>query len=53
MQADSDHILERQMRRIFRVAEKWNAVILIDEADVLMSKRSENTLEKNSIVSGE
>ncbi|KAF8241487.1 P-loop containing nucleoside triphosphate hydrolase protein [Wilcoxina mikolae CBS 423.85] len=43
--------MEKQMQKIFRVGEKWRAIVLIDEADVMMSKRSAGTLETNAIVS--
>ncbi|KAL3421222.1 ATPase family AAA domain-containing protein 3B 1 [Phlyctema vagabunda] len=36
----------------FKRAKKWNAVLLIDEADVFMERRSTNDLERNSLVAG-
>jgi len=36
----------------FKRAKKWNAVLLIDEADVFMERRSTNDLHRNSLVAG-
>jgi hypothetical protein len=44
--------LEKQLTDIFRLGARWKAVVLLDEADVLMSKRSVNNLQQNSIVAG-
>jgi hypothetical protein len=33
-------------------ATRWNAIILLDEADVFMEERSSNELERNELVSG-
>lgn len=41
--------VEDNLRRVFRRAARWNAVLLFDEADVFMSKRDEN-LERSAIV---
>lgn len=44
--------VERRLKKIFHTTKKWNAVVLFDEADVLMAKRKENELERNTIVAG-
>lgn len=36
----------------FQLAEKWGAVMLIDEADVFLEKRVTADLKRNSLVSG-
>lgn len=41
--------VEDNLRRVFRRAARWNAVLLFDEADIFMSKRGEN-LERSAIV---
>lgn len=41
--------VEDNLRKIFRRAARWNAVLLFDEADVFMSKRDDN-LERSAIV---
>lgn len=44
--------LEGQLTEIFRLGLRWGAVVLLDEADVLMTKRSTTELERNAIVAG-
>ncbi|OAA65431.1 ATPase, AAA-type, core [Niveomyces insectorum RCEF 264] len=44
------HDLENQLSEIFRLGARWNAVVLLDEADVLMSKRTTDDLRRNAIV---
>lgn len=44
---------ENKIREIFYIAERWKTVILTDEADVLMSKRSIESLGSNAIISSE
>ena len=43
--------MEKSLAKAFLIAKEWNAILLIDEADVFMSKRSADTLEKNAFVS--
>lgn len=43
--------LERNLLRFFRNARKWNAIVLLDEADVYLETRSSQDLRRNSIVS--
>lgn len=45
--------LEDQLSKWFRLAEKWGAVMLIDEADVYLEKRQITDLKRNSLVSGQ
>lgn len=44
--------LEEQLTKIFRVGLRWGAVVLLDEADVLMTRRSSSELQRNAIVAG-
>lgn len=44
--------LEEELRTIFRMGARWNAIVLLDEADVLMSKRTSDNLTRNSVVAG-
>lgn len=44
--------LERHLLKFFRDATKWDAIVLLDEADVYLQRRSVNDLQRNSIVSG-
>ncbi|KAJ5703871.1 ATPase AAA-type core [Penicillium malachiteum] len=43
--------LEDNLLQFFRDAKKWNAIVLLDEADVYLETRSSNDLRRNSIVS--
>ncbi|KAJ9656286.1 hypothetical protein H2198_005061 [Neophaeococcomyces mojaviensis] len=42
--------LDPQLTNIFRVASAWNAILLIDEADVFLQRRAELSLERNRLV---
>jgi len=42
--------LEQKLRNILDVASVWNAVILIDEADIFLERRSENDIQRNAMV---
>ena len=43
--------LEKQLVKIIKIADSWNAVVLIDEADIFLEKRSINELVRNAMVS--
>lgn len=43
--------LERNLLQFFKDADKWDAIVLLDEADVYLERRSTNDLRRNSIVS--
>jgi SpoVK/Ycf46/Vps4 family AAA+-type ATPase len=42
--------LEGQLSLIFRIASHWNALLLLDEADVFLEKRSSENILRNSLV---
>eukprot|EP00301_Raphidiophrys_heterophryoidea_P027855 c9855_g1_i1.p1 GENE.c9855_g1_i1~~c9855_g1_i1.p1 ORF type:complete len:672 (+),score=194.88 c9855_g1_i1:133-2148(+) len=42
--------LEKSLRDILEVATTWNAVILIDEADIFLERRTENDIVRNAMV---
>jgi len=44
--------VEMNLTRIFKRAVSWDAVLLIDEADVFMERRSSTDLDRNSLVAG-
>ena len=49
---DPSH-LEEKLWKWFRMAEEWQAVLLIDEADVYLEQRSiGGSLERDAIVAG-
>jgi SpoVK/Ycf46/Vps4 family AAA+-type ATPase len=43
--------LEAQLSRIFKIASHWNAILLLDEADVFLEQRTSENLTRNSLVS--
>ncbi|KAK4676341.1 hypothetical protein QC764_510590 [Podospora pseudoanserina] len=45
--------MEQQLSKWFRLAEKWGAVMLIDEADIYLERRVVSDLRRNSLVFGE
>lgn len=42
--------LEERLRQILEMASTWNAVILIDEADIFLERRTEHDIERNAMV---
>jgi SpoVK/Ycf46/Vps4 family AAA+-type ATPase len=44
--------MERNLLKFFRNATKWDALVLLDEADVYLERRSPVDLDRNGIVSG-
>ncbi|KAG2115511.1 P-loop containing nucleoside triphosphate hydrolase protein [Suillus clintonianus] len=44
-------ILEKKLGDILKLATTWDAVVLIDEADVFLEQRSLHELERNALVS--
>lgn len=45
--------VELGLTRHFKTAKSWGAILLIDEADVFMERRSSNDLARNSLVAGQ
>jgi SpoVK/Ycf46/Vps4 family AAA+-type ATPase len=44
-------VIEDNLTRILQLTTRWNAVLLIDEADVFLAKRDKSDLKRNAIVS--
>jgi hypothetical protein len=44
-------VLEKSLLQYFRRATDWDAIVLLDEADVYLEQRSVNDLRRNSVVS--
>ena len=44
--------VERELLRWFSLAEAWNAVLLVDEADIFLERRQNRDLARNGLVSG-
>lgn len=47
----SSSVLDSKLSRILDLASTWKAVLLIDEADVFLERRSLHDMERNSLVS--
>ncbi|KAK6064328.1 AAA ATPase family protein [Seiridium cupressi] len=45
------HDVENKLQAILEITERWDAVLLFDECDVFLQKRSLNDMEHNEIVS--
>lgn len=48
---DTPEALEKNLLRFFKDAHDWDAVVLLDEADVYLTERTADDLHRNSIVS--
>lgn len=44
--------LETKLNEIFDLTKRWDAVSLLDEADVLLCKRNSAEMDRNAIVAG-
>ncbi|KAK0644823.1 hypothetical protein DIS24_g8468 [Lasiodiplodia hormozganensis] len=45
-------VIEKNLAKWFKLAASWNAVLLIDEADIYMEHRSVQDIARNSLVAG-
>ena len=43
--------VESSLSNVLEMASKWNAILLLDEADVFLEQRSSHDLERNKLVS--
>lgn len=43
---------EANLRSWFTLAAKWDAILLIDEADLFLERRRESDVDRNSLVTG-
>lgn len=44
--------VETKLQEAFQLAQLWNCVLLLDEADVFLAQRSEDDIQRNALVSG-
>lgn len=44
--------VETSLKQMFRVAQLWDCILLLDEADVFLSERVSSDLSRNALVSG-
>jgi hypothetical protein len=42
--------LEEALRKILELADRWNAVLLLDEADIFLEQRTDHDLVRNAMV---
>lgn len=47
---DPEH-LEAKLAKIFQLAAKWDAILLLDEADIFLQDRDYENLTRNALVS--
>ena len=45
------HVVQQGLQTAFQLARNWSAVLLLDEADVFMEKRSTHDMARNQLVS--
>lgn len=44
--------VEKNLTSIFQLAERWQAISLLDEADVFLEQRCPSEIERNRLVAG-
>ena len=44
--------VEKALEDKFHLAQKWDCILLLDEADVFLAERTREDIKRNSIVSG-
>lgn len=44
--------VEANLQSSFQLAQAWECVLLLDEADVFLAERSQDNIERNALVSG-
>ncbi|TLS20219.1 uncharacterized protein PpBr36_11501 [Pyricularia pennisetigena] len=47
---DSGHHVEKKLKSILELIEKWNAVLLLDECDVFLQARTTQAVSHNNVV---
>jgi SpoVK/Ycf46/Vps4 family AAA+-type ATPase len=45
------HEIDKRLSEVFELAQTWKAVLLLDEADGFLAKRSDTDITRNAIVS--
>lgn len=44
--------VEEKLKEVFRLAQDWGCIMLLDEADVFLAQRRAYDVERNALVSG-
>ncbi|KAH9928254.1 uncharacterized protein B0H18DRAFT_874804, partial [Fomitopsis serialis] len=47
----SPQLTDSRLRRILRLGQRWDAVVLVDEADVFLQERDKVDISRNALVS--
>ena len=47
-----EHV-EKTLRDTFHLAQLWDCVLLLDEADIFLAQRNKTDLQRNALVSGQ
>ena len=47
------HEVEERLHKVLELSTKWGAILLVDECDVFLEKRTTSDLERNKLVAGE
>jgi hypothetical protein len=50
--AEKVSVTERKLNDVFDLAAHWEAILLIDEADVILTRRTYADVERNAVVAG-
>lgn len=45
--------VEKSLSNIFRLANLWDCVLLLDEADIFITRRDNQNINRNALVSGQ
>ena len=45
-------MVQKTLEENFQLAQAWDCILLLDEADVFLTSRDKSSLERNSLVSG-
>ncbi|KAK3358144.1 P-loop containing nucleoside triphosphate hydrolase protein [Lasiosphaeria hispida] len=48
---DTPSSVQANLARVFELSETWNAVVLLDEADIFLSRRTDDNLSRNAVTS--
>jgi hypothetical protein len=48
---DTSTDVQKNLANVFELSETWNAVVLLDEADIFLSRRTDDNLSRNAVTS--
>ena len=47
---DTVHAVEENLQEVLEISTKWNAVLLLDECDIFLEKRTTSDLQRNKLI---